>query len=72
VIEAFEEAPGRARVADRVNGSVAKELRRELANQLHVPPNLVLVHVVDAMPLLPTGKPDYASITQSFKEAARR
>lgn len=61
-----------ALVLTHVDPERAKELRRELANQLHVPPNLVRVHVLDAMPLLPTGKPDYASITQSLKEAARR
>lgn len=59
-------------VLTHIDPGRAAELRRELANQLHVPPNLVLVQVLDAMPLLPTGKPDYSSITQSLKESARR
>ncbi len=41
-------------------------LRREIANNLRVPPKLLSIIVVDRIPHLPSGKTDYASLTQSL------
>lgn len=41
-------------------------LRREIANNLRVPPKLLSIILVDRIPLLASGKTDYASLAQSL------
>jgi acyl-CoA synthetase (AMP-forming)/AMP-acid ligase II len=48
-------------VEDMDSGSAAN-LRRGLARQLRIPPKLIRVCTVDAIPLLPNGKMDYAGL----------
>jgi acyl-CoA synthetase (AMP-forming)/AMP-acid ligase II len=43
-----------------------RERLKELSAQLHIPPASFLVHVVEAIPLLPSGKIDYRQLTQSL------
>jgi len=45
-----------------VDGAAASELRLSLARHLRVPPKPIDVRVVDALPLLASGKPDYTAL----------
>ena len=52
--------------AANLDGPAAIDLRRGLAGHLGVPPKLIDVRQVDAIPLLSSGKTDYATLERSL------
>lgn len=50
--------------AAELDDTATRQLRGSLAGHLRVPPKLINVYSIEAMPLLPNGKIDYAALTR--------
>ena len=57
---------GVAIFATSLENSAITGLRRDMAKQLRVPPKLICVTRVEAIPMLPSGKTDYSALKQSL------
>ncbi|WP_295448937.1 AMP-binding protein [uncultured Thiodictyon sp.] len=58
--------------ATGIDPAEASDLRKGLAAQLRVPPMLIEVRTIAAIPLLPSGKPDYTGLARSAGARADR